>query len=206
MTALIYLSDVYGLPEVNNKLLADDFAQFFDVYAPDYLRGDPVPLSELNDPNVVEFLDIWKVNHTASETFPIILDLIEGLKKQGYKRFVSTGYCFGGPHAIKLAQLNLVAASSTSHPSFLTLPDDFVDLRKSSHVPFQINANVDNFFNISSQALVDRIMDGYKPGYVRNAFPGVPHGFAIRGNLSIPAEKEAKEAAFFDAVEWLSKH
>ncbi|KAH8915946.1 hypothetical protein BT69DRAFT_1271060 [Atractiella rhizophila] len=223
-TALIYLTDVFGLPEVNNKLLADDFSEFFDVYAPDYLRGDPVPLSELNDPNVADFLNVWKLNHTEEVTFPVIENLIDGLKKKGYKRFVSTGYCFGGtsfaapflddpltpisagPQAIKLASQNLVSASTTSHPSLLTLPDDFVNLRNSSHAPFQINAIIDDFFNLTSQVMVDQIMEGYTPGYDRNVFIGVPHGFAIRGNMSDPLERAAKETAFVNAVNWLSQN
>ncbi|KAG6833266.1 hypothetical protein H0H87_009441 [Tephrocybe sp. NHM501043] len=45
--ALLLLTDIFGLPLVNSKLMADDFAtNGFDTFIPDYLNGDPVPVDD----------------------------------------------------------------------------------------------------------------------------------------------------------------
>ncbi|KAH8922671.1 hypothetical protein BT69DRAFT_1320035 [Atractiella rhizophila] len=134
--ALIYLTGVFGLPHVNNKLLACNF---------------------------------WFCKLVSS--------------KIGYKRFLTTGYCFGGLYALKLAQRNMASVSTLRTHQF-ELPDDFEVIRKKSHVPIQVNsAEFDDYFNLTSQALVDDIMHGYKAGYNRTFFAGVGHGFAVRADL-----------------------
>jgi hypothetical protein len=38
----------------------------------------------------------WLENHGEAQTTPILLAAMQGLKKEGFKEFASTGYCFGG--------------------------------------------------------------------------------------------------------------
>jgi len=40
--------------------------------------------------------------------------------------------------------------------------------------------------------------------YQVSLYGGVAHGFGVRGNVSIPEDKFAKEAAFYQAVRWFS--
>jgi hypothetical protein len=42
--------------------------------------------------------------------------------------------------------------------------------------------------------------------YQINLFGGVAHGFAVRGDLSKPQNKYAKELAFVQAVAWFNYH
>jgi dienelactone hydrolase len=42
--------------------------------------------------------------------------------------------------------------------------------------------------------------------YQINLFGGVQHGFAVRGDLSKPLNKYAKEQAFVQAVAWFNYH
>jgi dienelactone hydrolase len=42
--------------------------------------------------------------------------------------------------------------------------------------------------------------------YQINLFGGVAHGFAVRGDLSKPLNKYAKEQAFLQAVSWFNNH
>jgi dienelactone hydrolase len=42
--------------------------------------------------------------------------------------------------------------------------------------------------------------------YQINLFSGVVHGFAVRGDLSKPQNKFAKEQAFLQAVAWFNFH
>ncbi|KAF9457820.1 dienelactone hydrolase endo-1,3,1,4-beta-D-glucanase [Collybia nuda] len=203
--ALLLLTDIFGLPLVNSKLMADDFAaNGFDTFIPDYLNGDPVPV---DDPTFN--MTAWLPNHTEAQTMPTLLAAIDGLKKEGFKEFLSTGYCFGGLYSTRLSQQNIVKVGTMAHPSLLTVPDDFETLLANSHVPIQMNsAELDTAFSPAVQAIADGILgDGkYRPGYDRPFFTGVGHGFAVRANLSNPIEKEAKEGAFFAAVKWLRAH
>jgi hypothetical protein len=48
--------------------------------------------------------------------------------------------------------------------------------------------------------------DKFAPGYKREYFPKCTHGFAVRGDLSIPEVKAGKEGAFKAAVEWFIKY
>lgn len=55
------------------------------------------------------------------------------------------------------------------------------------------------------QAQADALLGGgaFAPGYKRNYFEGCAHGFAVKGDLSDPVVKAAKEGAFKGTVEWL---
>ena len=46
----------------------------------------------------------------------------------------------------------------------------------------------------------------FAPGYKREHFDGCSHGFAVRGDMSIPKVKAGKEGAFKASVEWFQKH
>jgi len=204
--ALLFLTDVFGVTLVNSQLMADDFAaNGFNTFIPDYLNGDPAPVDA--DPSFN--MTAWLLNHGEGQTTPTLFAAIEGIRKEGFTEFASTGYCFGGLYSTRLAQENIVKVATMAHPALLTVPDDFNTLIARSHVPVQINsAGLDTVFTLDDQAIADEVMgDGkYKPGYNRTFFPGVPHGFAVRGNFSDPVEVAAKEGAFFDAVEWLRSH
>ncbi|KAG6917346.1 hypothetical protein DXG01_002917 [Tephrocybe rancida] len=190
--------DIFGLPPVNSRLMADDFAaNGFDTFIPDYLSGDPVPIDE--DPTFN--MTAWSLRHGEAQTMPILLATIAGLKKEGFTEFASTGYCFGGLYSTRLSQQNLVKVGTMAHPSLLTVPDDFLTLLAKSDVPIQLNttinhvpghdrAELDTAFTPALQAVADSILGD-----------GVGHGFA-----SDPVAKAAKEGAFFAAVEWLREH
>ncbi len=46
----------------------------------------------------------------------------------------------------------------------------------------------------------------FAPGYERLYFEGCKHGFAVRGDISNPKIKAAKEGAFDASVKWLKKY
>jgi hypothetical protein len=63
-------------------------------------------------------------------------------------------------------------------------------------------------FPPESGVIVDAMLgDGkFAPGYKKKYFPKCSHGFAVRGDLSIPEVKAGKEGAFQAAVEWFIKY
>ncbi|KAF8579948.1 alpha/beta-hydrolase [Ramaria rubella] len=206
--AVLFLPDVFGIHLVNCKLLADDFAKNgFQVYAPDYLNGDPVPEAIMGAPA----FDIpsWLVNHGSEKTRPVLDDVIRALKEQGVTSFAATGYCFGGRYVFDLSFDNLIKVGATAHPSLLKIPEDLEKLLATSRTPLLINTcEVDQQYPLEMQAKGDEILgDGkYKPGYQKCYWAGVTHGFAVRGDVSNPTVKAAKEGAFKATVEFFIKY
>ncbi|KIJ55481.1 hypothetical protein M422DRAFT_24055 [Sphaerobolus stellatus SS14] len=206
--AVLFLTDVFGLDLVNNKLLADDFARNgFQVYAPDYLNGDPIPTDAFSTPG----FDIgkWFVNHGNDKTRPPLDAVIAALKEKGITSYAATGYCFGGRYVFDLSFENVIKAGAVSHPSLLKVPDDLEKLLATSKAPLLINAaEIDEQYPLEAQAKGDELLGGgkYKPGYKKVFFPGTTHGFAVRGDLSDPKVKAGKEGAFKETVEWFIKN
>lgn len=66
----------------------------------------------------------------------------------------------------------------------------------------------DEYYPPEAIAATDAILGGgkFKPGYKREHWDGVHHGFAIRGDLSDPQVTKAKEGAFKSAVQWFIDH
>lgn len=64
---------------------------------------------------------------------------------------------------------------------------------------------MDTQFPISAQEQADEIFKG-DANYKRTYWPKCVHGFAVRGDLSIPEVKVGKEGAFDASVEWIEEH
>ncbi|KAL1682888.1 Alpha/Beta hydrolase protein [Schizophyllum commune] len=205
---LLLLTDIYGLPLVNNQLLADDYAaNGFKTVIPDYLNGDAAPpdaLTPTSNWNIQE----WFPNHGADKTRPTLDKVIAGLKEQGVTTFGAVGYCFGARYVFDLAFDGVIKSAAVAHPSLLQVPADIERYAK-TNVPLLIEScEVDSMFPPELQAKTDEILgDGkFAPGYKRDYWAGCHHGFAVRGDQSNPAIKAGKEGAFKNMVEWTAKH
>lgn len=67
------------------------------------------------------------------------------------------------------------------------------------------SCETDFAYPAESQAKGDEILGGGKKeadGYKRNYYPGVTHGFAVKGDLKKPEGKFAKEDSFKETIEW----
>ncbi|KIY65818.1 alpha/beta-hydrolase [Cylindrobasidium torrendii FP15055 ss-10] len=203
---LLYLSDIFGIPLVNNKLLADDFARNgFKVVLPDILNGDSVPIEVMEAGNFD--IGAWFSNHSREVTRAPIDKVITALKADGVKEFGALGYCFGARYGFDLALDQQLKVLAISHPSLLQFPTDFEKYVSSTSTPLLINScETDSFFPAELHEKVDEIFGKYTPGYKREYFPGCKHGFAVRGDVSIPAVKAGKEGAFKASVDWLAKY
>ncbi|KAJ7173460.1 dienelactone hydrolase endo-1,3,1,4-beta-D-glucanase [Mycena filopes] len=204
---ILFLADAFGLPLINNKLLADDYAEHgFKTIMPDILLGDPVP-SDAMDPGMNFDVEGWLAKHTQVKTRPVIDKVIAALKAEGVTGFAAVGYCFGGRYVFDLAVDNITVASAVAHPSLLQIPADLEKYAASSKVPLLINScTVDTQFPLEAQAKADELFANFGPGYKREYFEGCTHGFAVRGDLSDPKVKAGKEGAFKATVEWFFKY
>ncbi|OSX64120.1 hypothetical protein POSPLADRAFT_1138035 [Postia placenta MAD-698-R-SB12] len=205
---ILFLTDVFGIPLNNNKLLADDFARNgFKVVVPDILAADPISDADLNS-GKIDFA-AWFSKHPDESWKNPVDAVVAALKEQGVTRFGTTGYCFGAPPAFYLALKNESHATVVAHPSRLKVPEDLEKYKAESKAPLLINScEVDTQFPKESQAVADEILGEGKfaPGYVRNYYDGCTHGFAVRGDLSNPKVKAGKEGAFTSTVEFFLKH
>lgn len=205
--AVLFLTDVFGIALVNNKLLCDDFARNgFQVYAPDFFDGDYLPTDGMNNPDFD--VEAWRARHPYEKVRPRLDAVVAELKKRGITVFGATGYCFGAKYAIDLAKENVIASAVIAHPSRIAVPDDFTYMLAHSHASLLINScEVDQAFPQESQAKADEIFgEGkYAPGYQRLHWEGCRHGFAVRGDMSDPKVKAGKEGAFKATVEWFAE-
>lgn len=67
-------------------------------------------------------------------------------------------------------------------------------------------AEIDTIFTTELRHKSETILIGTKQQFQINLFSGVAHGFAMRGDLSIPIQKFSREQAFLQAVTWFNEH
>jgi len=205
---VLFLPDIFGIELENAKLLADDFARNgFKVVAVDYFNGQALSIEAMNAP---EFnLMAWLKAHGAELIRPPLDKVIAALKADGVKDFAATGYCFGGRYVFDLAFDRVLKVAAVAHPSLLKVPED-LEKFKQTGIPLLINScTVDQQFPPESQTQADKILGGGSDTaelYRREYFDGCTHGFAVRGDLTIPAVKAGKEGAFEATVEFFLKH
>ncbi|KAI0339413.1 alpha/beta-hydrolase [Trametopsis cervina] len=203
---ILFLTDVFGIPLINNKLLADDFARNgFKTVIPDILNGDPIV--NFGDPSFD--INAWIAKHGPESWISVVDKVVEALKQEGVTRFGTTGFCFGAPPAFYLAFKNESHATVLNHPSRLAVPGDLERYKAESKAPLLINScEVDSQFPQESQKIADEILGNgqFAPGYERTYWDGCQHGFAVRGDLSNPKIKAGKEGAFLASAKFFSKH
>ncbi|KAH9857271.1 alpha/beta-hydrolase [Lenzites betulinus] len=205
---VLFLTDVFGLPLVNNKLLVDDFARNgFRTIAPDLFQGEPLPENALNDTSFDR--EGWMSRHTPASWKPDMDAVVSALQAEGVTWIGTTGYCFGAPPAWYLALKGSSKVTVVAHPSRLQIPADLEEYRDKCKAPLLINScEVDSQFPIEAQAKADAILGEGKfaPGYERTYWDGCTHGFAVRGDMSNPKVKAGKEGAFAATVKFYKKY
>ncbi|KAJ3552982.1 hypothetical protein NM688_g3861 [Phlebia brevispora] len=192
---ILFLTDVFGIPLINNRLLADDFARNgIKTIIPDILNGDARSEFTISDPTFDR--KTWVAAHGPESWMPVVDKVVVALTESGVTRIGTTGYCFGAPPALYLAFKNESHVTVLAHPSRLQVPEDLEKYRDLSKAPLLINScEVDPAFPQEAQAISDEIFGGGKfaPGYERTYWDGCTHGFAVRGDLSNPKIKAGKE-------------
>ncbi|KAF5386516.1 hypothetical protein D9757_005876 [Collybiopsis confluens] len=179
---LLYLADIFGPQLINNRLLADDFANNgFKTIVPDIFNGDPAPADALTDGSTWDLYQ-WFGGHGQDKTRPTVDKVLEALKSEGVTSFGVLGYCFGDPA-------------------------DLEKYKSDAKAPLLISScPVDSQFPLEASEQADKIFADFGPGYKREHFEGCTHGFAVRGDMKDPNVKAGKEGAFKATVEWMIKH
>ncbi|KAH7141804.1 putative hydrolase [Dactylonectria macrodidyma] len=206
--AIIVIHDLFGWTFENIRILADHFAEEVDatVYVPDCFGGEVLPTDILLDRTRFNELDLgaFLKRNSRSVREPEIIRFAESLRSS-YSRIGAIGYCYGGWAVFHLAAKgkNLVDCISTAHPSMLE-KQDITNI----NVPTQIIApEFDHIFTEELKAYSLGALPKTGVAYDYQYFPGLEHGFAIRGDPGKLGEREgmerAKNAASLWFREWL---
>ncbi|KDQ27969.1 hypothetical protein PLEOSDRAFT_1042542 [Pleurotus ostreatus PC15] len=225
--AVVLLTDGFGLPLKNCKIIADTLATRLgcDVWVPDILGGaytieaDDLLLPDragvkMTFANWVTFINkaIPKIpaflHNTPSKVDPRIHDFILGLREdKKYTKIGAIGYCYGGAAAVRLSSHpELVDSAVICHPGPFSLKDV-----KRIQVPVSwACAQEDLFFSDKLRKQSETALAARKDqaGFVEYQFieyKGTTHGFAARPNLEVPEVKTAFEGALTQATEWFAK-
>ncbi|OWO99356.1 hypothetical protein B2J93_8753 [Marssonina coronariae] len=199
--AILYLSDIFGVQLVNNRLLADSFALAgYFVAEPDLFGGDAIPVDGLSDPSFN--FTAWNERHPPEVIDAIVASTIASLRQEyGVKKIVATGYCFGGKYIARfLAPGKGLDAGFTAHPS------NVVDSEwEGIDAPLSIAYGQLDASNTPSQrAAAEAIFISKNATFQTTLYAGAEHGFAVRTNLTDPLKAFAQESAYIQAVAFVA--
>lgn len=222
-TALVLLTDMFGLALSNPRILADRFAERLgcDVYVPDLFEGHPpidadqlqpytpdVPNTHYSLWNRLTYYLLWipklpslwanrpSVGRAKAEQF------IQDLKdKKGYTDIGVIGYCYGGGIAVGLAtKKGFVNVLVACHPGPIT----------ESEFPHVLTplamfcSQEDPWVTPPKRARAEAALAKLDTVETKvETLPGTVHGFAARPNLGIPQVRDAFERTFEECVQWI---
>lgn len=226
--AIVLLTDIFGLPLPNPKIVADHLAEHVgvDVWVPDFFDGKPPFDVKDLEPHMPDRAGV-KLKWTAIGLFvikallsapkivanrPTVVDLrvhefINKIKvEKGYERIGAVGYCFGGGIAGRIGSTDLVNTIVIAHPSGLKP----AQIRAIKVPTSWLLAEDDMGFkskDVKSAQSMFREREG-RPDHVDYEFKiwnGTAHGFAVRPNLEVPEVKAGYEGGLDQTVAWFKK-
>ncbi|KAF2034588.1 alpha/beta-hydrolase [Setomelanomma holmii] len=197
---LLYVTDIFGVPLLQNKLLADSLAaNDYLVVMPDLFRGDAISVEEQEAGlNLTE----WRALHPTSDIDSIINTTITYVRSElNASRIGGLGFCFGGKYVPRfLTTTGGIDLGFIAHPSSLTEQEIGAIAN-----PISIAAGtLDASFNATAKVRAESILNTNNITFQSNLYYGAPHGFAVRVNQSVPVQAYAKQASFVQAVTWFN--
>ena len=209
---LLFFTDVFGMSFKNSQLLADTYAAAgFTVFVPDLFGGRPLA------PTAMAFADAegwarlatpfrlllalpsivpwFRTQGTEARLKPLALALATALRARasaaGVKLFAA-GFCLGGRYSALVAGpllggAPLVDAAVMAHPSFLAAGEAAAVAAPALYclVEKDMFSPADAAKAFAAQAAAAR--GGGAPAGRAIVYPGMSHGFAVRGGPSTDA-------------------
>ncbi|KAI0127001.1 Alpha/Beta hydrolase protein [Xylariales sp. AK1849] len=228
---VVIIPDAFGWDFINNRLLADHFADKADyrVYLPDFMIGKSAPewvldsfrginqgsafLKPYHFAMMLYGLIPWAIANRPGKTLPIVQTWFEKLRQHegAHLPIGAAGYCWGGNHLVLMAAgakidgKPLFDAGFTGHPSRLKIPDDIVKIKYP--VSFAL-AEEDMQISVAQINEIRKIVEA-KPNGEKGearAYAGCKHGWCVRADgLSKEMTKQAEDAED-QCLTWFKKH
>ncbi|KAH9854493.1 alpha/beta-hydrolase [Lenzites betulinus] len=197
---ILFFSDVFGALYTNSQLVMDYWADNgFLVLGLDYFEGDSKALLNLDDATFDYPAWIKKHQTRAAVLVPPWLEAVrERFGKD--KKYTCVGYCFGAPYVMDLLKTDWIVAGAFAHPAFLN-EDHFKAIQRPL---LMCCAEVDHTFPIDARRRAEDILVERHATYTIQVFGGVKHGFGLRGDMSVPIERWAKEESAQGILNWFS--
>ncbi|TIC14655.1 alpha/beta-hydrolase [Wallemia mellicola] len=195
--AVLMISDIFGWRFVNNRVLADTYAEEagVTVYLPDLFNEEHAPYEKeaMEKFNITGFLE----RHNPRLQNELVYRIASGIKTT-HKKLIVGGYCMGAPAALGLGRQSSPAdAVFIAHPSFLQ-EKDFEFLAKTCLV---ICAEHDIMFTpelkkVAHEITSKKANNGFERVYTTwHTFMGTTHGFCVRGDENDPFTARAMKDA-----------
>jgi len=210
--AILIIHDVFGWTFNNLRILADHFAQEVNatVYLVDFFGGEVVDENLLEsavktgDAEALKKLDMpgFMGRNSKDIRGPEVFACARALKSQ-YKKIGAAGYCFGGWASFQLGAKgnNLIDAISVAHPSLLVKSE--ID---TLFVPTQILApETDPQLTPELKEYCNKVIPGLGIPYQYDYYPGLVHGFAVKGDPNNAEQKAGLERAKNATVSWFNE-
>ncbi|KAG9252969.1 dienelactone hydrolase [Emericellopsis atlantica] len=199
-TLVVYLPDIIGIWQ-NSKLMADAFAaEGFACVVVDLFNGDPGPLNPPEGFDLMGWLQKGSDGnnpHGVEQADAITAEALQWAKQQGYTKIGAAGYCFGAKYCVRHYK-NGIGATFLAHPSFV----DEEELAAITGPLAIAAAQFDDIFPTEKRHKSEEVLAKTGVDWQIFLHSGVQHGFAVRGDMTKPNVKRAKEQAFKQAVEW----
>ncbi|KAL9126459.1 MAG: hypothetical protein Q9217_004497 [Psora testacea] len=234
--SVVIISDAFGWELPNTRLLADEYARAgLYVYLPDFLQGDSLPISFLDniEPNlktkeslsvadkaknaaiVTTTLGTWLPKHREGVSKPFIDGFVNTVRMTpGTNKVGAVGFCWGGRYAILEARGQKKDGSGSDVGG--------VDAAVAFHpslvtvpgdfdpVSVPLSLGVGTKDSALDQKTVGQIQDVMAkktnlPHELR-IYEDQVHGFALRSDWSSEKDKKAMDESAQQGIEWMQKY
>jgi len=201
--AVLFVHDIYSYHLVNTRLLADHYAKEIDatVYIPHFFITEAAPLELLKDPSLWQTWNFQKflADNNKELVYPAVTSFAKHLKeKEGVKKLGAIGFCYGGWATLQLSRDHLVDVIATAHPTWLDFPKDVENI---NHPAIFLCAEIDQIFPKENVPKIEEILKSKPFPHKVKLYPGVQHGFSLRGDAT---EEHVRESANDAAAEAIS--
>ncbi|KAI0352209.1 alpha/beta-hydrolase [Trametes cingulata] len=195
---MLFFSDVYGARYTNSQLVMDYWADNgYVVLGLDYFEGDSKALLNLDDGTFDYPGWIARKQARAAVLVPPWIAAVRARFGMD-RKYVCVGYCFGAPYVMDLLKEDWIVAGAFGHPAFLN-EEHFEGIKR----PLLMScAEIDHTFPLASRRRAEDMLVEQHADYFIQVFGGVKHGFALRGDPGVPAERWAKEESARAVLGW----
>ncbi|ERS96194.1 dienelactone hydrolase family protein [Sporothrix schenckii 1099-18] len=233
---IVIIPDAFGWEFVNNRLLADHYADRGDykVYLPEFMLGKaasasviPTMRSAMNSSALMKPIHIARalpammpfiMTNRIGKSYPRVKAFFEALRiaEGPDAKIAAAGFCWGGKHVLLMSHnvtvdidgkpTPLLNVGFVGHPSFVEVPADVADTM-TVPVAFAVG-ELDS--NLPKDAVdeIRKIVEA-KPAPATGevvVYKDAGHGFCVRADTSLNDVAKQALAAEEQCIAWFNKH